>query len=223
MPKQVAVNTEFFKTWSPEMAYVLGFFTADGCLTINPRGSHYIELACNDRDVLEKIRRAMNSKHKIGSKTRTLPNQKQGYRLQIGSKAMFGDLQKLGFTVKKSNTVTLPDIPKPYLNDFLRGYFDGDGSVTFAKYWRKNRGRHMKCIVVVFTSGSKQLLSQLARRIRQQLNITTSKVIYHQGYRLSYWYRKATQLLEKLYERPTIFMQRKFDKSHRALKFYLGT
>lgn len=61
----VDVNKNFFKIWSPEMAYILGFFTADGCLTVNPRGSHYIEFVCNDKDVLEKIRDVMGSKHKI--------------------------------------------------------------------------------------------------------------------------------------------------------------
>src|SRR3989338_4819696 len=35
------INVGFFKKWSSEMAYVLGFFAADGCMYINPRGSRY--------------------------------------------------------------------------------------------------------------------------------------------------------------------------------------
>ena len=29
---KIKINQDFFKTWSPEMAYVLGFAVADGCI-----------------------------------------------------------------------------------------------------------------------------------------------------------------------------------------------
>lgn len=42
------VNKEFFKCWTSEMAYVLGYFSADGSMFINPRGSRYIEFTSTD-------------------------------------------------------------------------------------------------------------------------------------------------------------------------------
>ena len=51
-----AVQHDFFKKWSSEMAYVLGFFAADGNLTIGKRGNYYLEFNSTDKDIIEKIR-----------------------------------------------------------------------------------------------------------------------------------------------------------------------
>jgi len=29
------INQDFFKTWTHEMSYVLGYITADGCITVS--------------------------------------------------------------------------------------------------------------------------------------------------------------------------------------------
>lgn len=131
------VNKEFFKQWTPEMAYVLGYFAADGSLYINPRGSHYIEFTSIDRKLLKKIRQMIDSNHSIGKRVAEEPNWKDRYRLQIGSKEMFGDLLKLGFTPKKSKSLKFPKIPSSYLRHFVRGDFDGDGCVDFGFYQKR--------------------------------------------------------------------------------------
>jgi hypothetical protein len=51
------LNVDFFKKWSTEMAYVLGYFAADGCMFINPRGSKYVSFTSTDREILEKVKR----------------------------------------------------------------------------------------------------------------------------------------------------------------------
>jgi len=38
------------------MAYVLGFFTADGSMIRNKRGTCFIELEITDKELLEKIK-----------------------------------------------------------------------------------------------------------------------------------------------------------------------
>ena len=62
---RLPVNEDFFKVWSPEMAYVLGFFCADGAMTINPRGSKYIDFCITDGDLLLKIKRCFRSEQSI--------------------------------------------------------------------------------------------------------------------------------------------------------------
>jgi len=52
------------------MAYVLGFFCADGNLTIGKRNNHYIEFTNCDKDILEKIRKTLGSNHKISKHKR---------------------------------------------------------------------------------------------------------------------------------------------------------
>lgn len=221
MPKIVEVNKNFFKKWSFDMAYVLGFFTADGCLTINPRGAHFIEFTNTDGDILEKIKRAMGSKHKISKRIPRNKNWRDSFRIQIGSKEMFNDLIELGFSTNKSKTVTLPKIPKKYFTDYLRGYFDGDGCICYANYFRKQRNKYYKHIVITFTSGSRQLLEQLARQINQCVGINIPKIIYSRGYRLYYLNNNAIQLIKFIYNQPNIYLNKKFIKSQKALKFHL--
>lgn len=49
------VNENFFKTWSPQMAYVLGFIFADGAIEDLRKSSRtcYIHLASNDKSLLK--------------------------------------------------------------------------------------------------------------------------------------------------------------------------
>lgn len=128
MPIFKTKNENFFKIWSHKMAYVLGFFAADGSMYLTRRGTHFIEFQITDGALLHAIRDAFGSDHKIAIKKRK-EGHKTLYRLQIGSKAIFDDLRKLGFTQAKSKVARLPKIPEGYFPDFLRGYFDGDGNV----------------------------------------------------------------------------------------------
>src|SRR3989344_9450685 len=126
MPMHRELNHDFFKKWSPDMAYVLGFFAADGSMIKKNRGAHFIEFTITDRVVLEQIQQVTNSTHRIAERERG-GNSKTGYRLQIGSKKWFGDLTRLGLMQNKSKKLPLPKAPQKYFGDFVRGYFDGDG------------------------------------------------------------------------------------------------
>src|SRR5690242_19170350 len=125
MPILREVNQRFFQTWSPEMAYVLGFFAADGNMIKNKRGGHFIGFYSNDEELLVSIRSALGSNHKIGVLNR-LPPEHVAYQLQIGSKQFFSDLIGLGMTERKSLTLMLPQVPHNLFPHFVRGYFDGD-------------------------------------------------------------------------------------------------
>ena len=92
------------------MAYVLGFFAADGCMMKNKRGAHFVEFQITDKDILLKIRKCLGSDHKISIREEK-DNCKTRYRLQIGSKIIFSDLSNFGFTPRKSNTIKFPSVP----------------------------------------------------------------------------------------------------------------
>src|SRR3990167_6827407 len=104
MPIFRTKNEDFFKKWSPEMAYVLGFFAADGNMLKNRRGAHFMEFTSTDKDIIVKIRKALGSSHKISCR-QTNPKWKPAYRIQIGSKVIFSDLLELGMTPAKSNVI----------------------------------------------------------------------------------------------------------------------
>ena len=66
MPIHKEVNINFFKQWTKEMAYVLGFFAADGYMTINKRGGQFWCIQITDQQLLNSIRKVIESNHKIG-------------------------------------------------------------------------------------------------------------------------------------------------------------
>jgi len=54
----------------------------------------------------------------------------------------------------------VPNVPKELLNNFVRGYFDGDGNVWKGLVNRK-RLKPTKVLQVAFTSGCKEFLENL--------------------------------------------------------------
>lgn len=201
MPIFKAKNENFFKSWSHEMAYVLGFFVADGSMFINPRGSCYAAFYSTDREILEKIKLVMSLDHLIGTRKFREPMNKISYSLQIGSKELFQDLKKLGLKPNKSKTINLPHIPKEYFPDFVRGYFDGDGGVTISNYYRKNRKSHLgKTMLSGFTSGSKKFLLGL-RKSLQEIALLGRGTLYFssRGHRLYYSVNDSKKLYNLMY------------------------
>lgn len=168
MPVYKTLNHNFFVRWSPEMAYVLGFFAADGSMLKNRRGAHFIEFQITDRDILVFIQKALGSNHTISVRNRD-SKYSTAYRLQLGSKLLFEGLVRHGFTQAKSRTLRMPSVPNKFLPDFIRGYFDGDGCVYFAtlKFADRKKPRHV--LQTIFTSGSRDFLLELR------------KVLHHHG------------------------------------------
>jgi hypothetical protein len=151
------VNKSFFKKWTPEMAYVLGFFFADGSYDVNPRGSEYFSFQITDKQLLYRIRDVLESNHKIAVRSPRTENDNIQYRLQIGSKEMCKDLKKLGISQNKSTTAVFPEVPRKYVGAFIHGYFDGDGNVWSGLTHRKRKVQGVT-LLAAFTSCSKKFL-----------------------------------------------------------------
>jgi intein-encoded DNA endonuclease-like protein len=214
MPIFKTANNNFFKTWSPEMAYVLGFFTADGNMIRNKRGAHFIEFQITDKDLLYKIRDLLKSNHKITERRRS-DKWKNSYRLQIGSKEMFNSLINLGLTPNKSKTIDFPEIPKEYFSDFVRGYFDGDGCVTICNYIRKERN-NKKCrkLLSGFVSGSENFLKSLHEKLKFFSGIKGGSFYKNKGYRLFFCDEDSLKLYNFMYNKikSGLFLERKKNK-----------
>lgn len=118
-------------------AYILGFILADGSISEN--GNLRIEINEKDLEVLKFIQSeiAPDIPLKRIERVRTKDKYKWTsitYLFQCKCKNFCSDLNKWnivpGKTYKKQ---CIPNIKKEYVADFIRGYFDGDGSVWFQK------------------------------------------------------------------------------------------
>ena len=146
------------------MAYVLGFFSADGYMTVNRRGGQFWCIQITDGEILRQIKKTIKSDHKISIRFSKNSNEKDLYRLQIGSIEMCDDLRKLGLGERKTKNLAIPNVPKKYFLDFVRGYFDGDGHV-WVGYINKKRKTKTLIIQTGFTSCSGDFLEVMRCRL----------------------------------------------------------
>lgn len=204
------------------MAYVLGYIAADGAITIGKRGNHYIDISSIDQELIKLVRKSFSANHTI---THRKPNPRCqiAYRIQIGSKEMVHDLSKLGFVPRKTKRLILPPgIPSKYFRDFVRGYFDGDGNISYAYYRRKDR-KHgfIRWIRVLFTSCSYRLLKDLKNEFERTLGLSNHGFIKRDSYYILYYY--GTDAVEKIFQffyghQPKLYLKRKFVYFKKALK-----
>lgn len=187
MPIHKTKDESFFKEWSAEMAYVLGYFAADGSMIRNKRAAHYIEFQSTDVELIKLVKGLLKTEVKITSLKRQ-DRWKKIHRIQIGSKALFEDLKRLGFTQNKSLTMRFSRIPREFVQHFVRGYFDGDGCVNLCRYVRKERNnKPTHLLSVSFVSGSRIFLSSLKDVLKTEVNLKGGSTCYHsRGYRLAY-------------------------------------
>jgi len=191
------------------MAYILGFFCADGSMIKNKRGAHFIEFGITDKDLLEKIKKSFGSDHRINTRRR------KGfisYRLQIGSKGMFEDLLKLRLQPRKSKRISLPNVPQKYFSHFSRGYFDGDGSVWCGFQHKNDRRNATKVLSTRFTSSNRNFLETFGTRLADLIHTSgnPSILFYSRAYRLGYSSHDSIRLYNFFYSRnPKLYLLRK--------------
>lgn len=218
-------NTDFFKKWTPDMAYVLGFLYADGDIEDVRKSSRtqYITFPSKDRDILESIKKVMESHHpiqyrparKVLYRNGKIYESAESYRIRIGSRKLFDDLVKLGLTPRKSLTIKFPtDIPDEYLNHFIRGYFDGDGCVSIKKGMGKRGRSILKGVNTVFTSGSRLFLEGLCEKVHKLAGFNKRNIYNGSGaYYLKYPTSESIEWFKFLYSNNLygLFLKRKFN------------
>ncbi len=147
------------------MAYVLGFFAADGYITVNKRGGQFWCIQISDKKLLESIKKALRSEHKISVRLSSKIGESTKYRIQIGSKEMCDDLREIGFGERKTKYLKIPRIPLKYTPHFVRGYFDGDGNIWSGEVHKNRKTKH-KVLQLAFTSGSHDFMRSLYIKLR---------------------------------------------------------
>ena len=133
-------NFNFFETIDNELkAYWLGFMYADGCIhKINKYGEQELSLVLQkeDEEILVHFCQDLESTYPIRydySKNNKNKNCSVQAICHWRSQKTVDDLKKLGCVENKSLIFEFPNImqvPEKYIFHFIRGYFDGDGSIS---------------------------------------------------------------------------------------------
>ena len=189
--KQGYPRDEFYfnKIDTEEKAYWLGFLYADGCVHSN---NYEISVNITDKEHIEKFKTAIKAfNHSITEiQDKRFQNAKTLYQFSIRDKQLHQDLIKWGCIPQKSLLINkIPNIPRDYVSHFLRGYFDGDGSLHYL------RGTNNYRISFV---GTKDFLNDIQKEL--QTNVSLQSNIAGKAYVLQIAGRRQVErILNYLY------------------------
>ena len=209
---RIEVDESYFKKWSANMSYVLGFILADGCIIQGTYKGYSDSLKfgvqSKDKDVLEKIKSELKSDHKLSQN-------KNAVHFCIASQEIVNDLKRLGIIYRKSLREIVPKVPPKYAKDFIRGVVDGDGSLWLDKQsyptLSVSGGENTLRFIRDHFFTKFKLYSKLSRRTYSK---DAKKYLYQIGYRCN----SAKQLIEYLYYDSELYLNRKHTIALKCLK-----
>lgn len=133
------MDLSLFESWSPALAYLLGWAITDGSISVSPRYSIGWELA--DLEPLEIMQRITGAISKIEHRRR---GDCTYHRLRLRGQDVVEAFMAYGVEPRKTHRTKLPeDIPKEVMPHFLRGLLDGDGSIMLAAGSATNRAGYI--------------------------------------------------------------------------------
>lgn len=207
--KKYFCNSHYFDTIDNEhKAYWMGFIAADGYIRSQAKYNNRalgICLAQKDREHLEKF------KVDIGATNPILDFEEKNFhtitsRIIITDSNICNALEKHGVLEHKSLVLEFPtekELPYEFINAFVRGYFDGDGSISVSE----------DGIYTASLLGTYEFLSKIKEiygfdgKISQKNGCTTNNYYIRVGG--SY---KPYAFLNQIYKDATTYLDRKYEK-----------
>lgn len=203
------LNENIFKNINTqESSYWLGFLFADAYVKTKPQYLCSLKIGEKDKEHLVKFKDFLGTNKPLFYRESQTPyGLAKSYQLDVCGKTIVQDLINKGCINKKSLTLKFPkeQIPKRYLKDFIRGYFDGDGSVFETSHKRKYT------YLGISVCGTKEFLSELSTAIFGEVIC-----IYKEKRRSSNTWsfklsgnKRTKKFLEYIYENASVYLERK--------------
>lgn len=146
-------NEDYFSIQSPNMAWLMGFIAADGYIHKKDNGID-IGLSSVDREILERIKVEVEIENEIRDflDRDGFANSELCWTCQKHKK----ELAKYNIVPQKTTILKPPYLlDKKYHIDYVRGYFDGDGSVNFIE---SNGKKHYTALRWQVCSATREVL-----------------------------------------------------------------
>jgi DNA-binding transcriptional regulator WhiA len=211
-------ETFFEKIDDEKKAYFLGYLYADGAIYKSKHGSYFhLTLQERDKHILESFKKML--KTNIGLRRRQGKGQDI---LMINSKKMVEDLIKLGCMPNKSFKINFPTfeiIPEKLMPHFIRGYFDGDGSIS----WNPKNYRVAAKIIsnVDFCDAMQHFLSHQCKISKFYVNKVFETKAGNQFYTNIEFggYENIKKFYNYIYKKSSVFLSRKKEVFESYLKY----
>lgn len=138
MGRRYNIDEKYFqKIDTANKAYFFGWILSDGCVSKNEK---QIRLKIADIEILELFKQDIGYTGPLISNKKKKEIHKEVKSLILCNLQLTKDIINLGCPHQKSYNLQFPtSIPKEFLPDFIRGFFDGDGCAhILAPYKDKN-------------------------------------------------------------------------------------
>lgn len=133
------VRKKFFDDIQTELqAYLLGFYTADGSFNAK-RNTLTIKVSECDKEIIDLYKvispdaycQHLEATKMVGPGGKEI-NVKPVERINIANKHLGETITNLGLGERKTyKDLRIPDMREDLIRHFIRGYFDGDGCITY--------------------------------------------------------------------------------------------
>lgn len=205
-------NADYFHVINNEhKAYWLGFLAADGYILNAQKYNNDgvgLSLMRSDKHHIEKFLKDINSDHKIHDYISDGFGGKHPYsRVIIKEQRMVNDLISHGVVRNKTTILKFPtedQVSNEFIYDYMRGYFDGNGS--FKKAGQQNRGYKVNLL------STKEFLKGFEKKLNIHYPIVKSKPwITVNNYQIDFGgFYNVMNIMTPLYENATIYLDRKY-------------
>jgi len=215
---------DFFDCIDSEIkAYLLGFFVADGCICMNSgcKNSYClsVNLTLDDKYIIDLYHDYICPNNTIRFSNHQTPgmHRRPTVRIKWTSNKMKETLYGYNIHMRKTYDFNFEfpfnKIPDKYLFDFIRGFFDGDGHISF--------NDKTNAMTFAFYGTSKPFFEQLGNIFEKEFNVskriesTIKENIELYCLRFSANYNKKEfieKLYHKFYDNKEFFLERKKKK-----------
>ena len=211
-------NFDYFENIDTEdKAYWLGFIFADGHITNNDNryGQDQFGISCaeKDKEILSKFLVSIEANNPILIYKRKNNEGQPLCRVQLTSQKTVNDLIDKGCFKQKTLILKPPKkVPQTLIRHFIRGFFDGDGSIT--KTYNKKQDRIIYGINFTSTIEICEWLQQIfnfGSVILEKRRKNTYYFSFGGNNQIKYFYHF-------LYDNATIYLDRKYNRFQEFLK-----
>jgi len=213
MRKLYQINNNAFSVYTKESAYWAGFMAADGCVDKKNRFRVYLNI--KDVGHLYKLKNFLNSEHKVAESIKF-----NRCSFELTNKKIVADIKKnYSVTPLKSYNLQYPmQMPRELDMHFIRGYWDGDGTLC-ESFSNKN-----SLLATFYASvvGSEDFILQMAVLIEEYLGKALPLVRSHPNGINATWKlntKAAIELSKRMYANASedIWLNRKYEIYKRAV------
>ncbi len=191
------------------LSYLTGLLQTDGHLYENTRnrGKLTLELSSKDMNIIESISKHLKVNYSIRERVRNT-NYSKKYKsviLTINNLEFRNRMKEWGMIPgKKSDTISIPNKKELKKLEYIRGLYDGDGSIGFTS---------QKFPFVSFTTQSEEIkdmlidfIQEITQKPRKDIKRNSRDNIYN----ISIYKEDAVVFCEKIYPKNCLSINRKY-------------